>query len=178
MELRKIFNTDLLLSLENAIFTLGISWCVNLSASQYDINRGDKFESFSCPFDKLQNNFDRYQEIEDACIKMHEERNIKWSKKSSKLLIYPSSYDGVIHTDYNGSKEPKLTTITFLNSDWKSSWGGEILCYSDDQKVVVGGVTPQFGETFLFNGCMPHRALAPVRLSSLLRAVLVTKQEE
>ena len=71
-----------------------------------------------------------------------------------------------------------LTTITFLNSDWNPTWGGEILCYSDDLKVVLGGVVPQFGKTFVFNGKIPHRAVAPIRLSSLQRVVLVTKQKD
>jgi|TARA_Y100000114_G_scaffold49209_1_gene44887 hypothetical protein len=176
MELRQIFDTDLLLHLENVVFHSGVTWCFNSSGSHYDENIGGKFECFACPFYNLENHFDRYKEIEDACIKMHEERNTKWSKEHSKLLLYPSSYDGIMHID-NDSKTPKITTITFLNSDWKHTWGGEILCYSDDYKVVVGGVTPQFGKTFLFNGCMPHRALAPIRLSSLLRAVLVTKEK-
>ena len=69
-----------------------------------------------------------------------------------------------------------LTTITFINSDWNTSWGGEILCYSDDCKIVIGGVMPEFGKTFAFNGKIPHRAVAPIRLSSLMRIVLVGKE--
>ena len=177
MELREIFSKDLLLNLEKQIFSGGAPIILNNSGSEFDENLQEKFESFAIPFVELEKYFDQYQELEETCIKMHHEKNINWSKKNSKILIYPSGYDGVIHVDYSKG-EYKLTTITFLNSDWEKSWGGEILCYSDDCKVVIGGVTPEFGQTFLFNGRKPHRALAPIRLSSLLRAVLVTKEEQ
>jgi len=177
MELREIFSRDLLKNLERLIFSGGAPIGLNHSGSEFDEKLKQTFESFAIPFDRLEKYFDQYQEIENTCKKMYNERNINWCKEDSKILIYPSSYDGVIHTDY-WEGEYKLTTITFLNSDWKKSWGGEILCYSDDCRVVTGGVTPEFGQTFLFNGKKPHRALAPIRLSSLLRAVLVTKEEQ
>tara|TARA_R100000030_G_scaffold27857_3_gene20329 strand:+ start:1057 stop:1578 length:522 start_codon:yes stop_codon:yes gene_type:complete len=173
MELREIFSRDLLLSLEKCISN-GIPWGLNASGTQ----EVTSFESFMNMFETLEKYFHRYEELENSCKKMYEERNRKWCKKDSKILIYPSGYDGLIHTDYEEEEgDYKLTTITFLNIDWDKSWGGEVLCYSKDCRVVVGGVTPEFGKTFLFNGVLPHRALAPVRLSSLLRIVLVTKEQ-
>ena len=115
----------------------------------------------------------QYQNIADTFNKYYTNLNKKWHEENTKILLYPTGFDGIIHKDANMDI---LTTITFINSDWNTSWGGEILCYSDDCKVVIGGVVPQFGKTFAFNGRQPHRAVAPIRLSSLMRMVLVGKE--
>ena len=177
MELREIFDRQLILKLEETIFTQSLPWCLNHSDSKIDKQLGKFHESFAVVWQCLESHFEDIKKLENSCIKMYEERNRRWKKEDSKILIYPSGYDGLIHRDY-GNEINKLTTITFLNSGWEKSWGGEILCYSDDCKVVLGGVTPEFGQTFLFDGSKPHRALAPIRLSSLMRAVLVTKEAD
>jgi hypothetical protein len=177
MELKEIFDKQLLLKLEKQLFTTSIPWCLNNSDSKINPEIGKFHESFSVIWKELEKYFDDIEKLTETCHKMYEKRNLKWRKEDSKVLIYPSGYDGIIHKDYNEASN-KLTTITFLNSEWHKSWGGEILCYSDDCKVVIGGVTPDFGQTFLFDGSKPHRALAPIRLSSLMRAVLVTKEED
>ena len=115
----------------------------------------------------------QYQNIADTFNKYYTNLNKKWHEENTKILLYPTGFDGIIHKDANMDI---LTTITFINSDWNTSWGGEILCYSDDCKVVIGGIVPQFGKTFAFNGRQPHRAVAPIRLSSLMRMVLVGKE--
>ena len=176
MRLEEIFDKQVLVDLESAIFNTALPWALNISDSKIDVQIGKNHESFAVEFSFLKD-FKHYEYLKETCNKIYTDRNLKFCENDSKILIYPSGYDGIIHRDTTEGKEI-LTTITFLNSHWQKSWGGEILCYSQDCKVVVGGVVPEFGKTFLFDGGMPHRALAPIRLSSLMRAVLVTKQDK
>ena len=175
MRLEEIFDKQVLFDLESAVFKQALPWALNFSDSKIDSVIGKNHESFAVNFPYLKD-FKHYDYLKQTCNKIYNDQNLKFCEKDSKILIYPSGYDGIIHRDTTEGKD-SLTTITFLNSEWKKSWGGEILCYSQDCKVVVGGVVPEFGKTFLFNGGMPHRALAPIRLSSLMRAVLVTKED-
>jgi len=175
VRLEEIFDKQVLFDLESAIFKQALPWALNYSNSKIDSVIGKNHESFAVNFPYLKD-FKHYDYLKETCNKIYIDQNLKFCEKDSKILIYPSGYDGIIHRDTTEGKDI-LTTITFLNSEWKKSWGGEILCYSQDCKVVVGGVVPEFGKTFLFNGGMPHRALAPIRLSSLMRAVLVTKED-
>ena len=176
MRLEEIFDKQVLFDLESAIFNQALPWALNMSASKIDTALGKNHESFAVLFSDLKN-FKHYDYLLETCTKIYTKENLKLCEEHVKILIYPSGYDGVIHRDSEDDREV-LTTITFLNSEWKKSWGGEILCYSQDCKIVVGGVVPEFGKTFLFNGGMPHRALAPIRMSSLIRAVLVTKEQK
>ena len=176
MELREIFDQQVLKELEEGLFFESFTWRMNFSGSQLNKNIGKNFECFALNFDNLKS-FKHYDYLRKTCNKIYTDRNLRFDELRSKILIYPSGYDGLIHVD-SSTTDNILTTITFLNSDWQKTWGGEILCYSKDCKVVVGGVVPDFGKTFLFNGAMPHRAIAPIRMSSLLRTVLVTKEQE
>ena len=174
MQLVEIFDQEILKNLEKDIFEgkcrIGFT---NASGSEYNEALKNVVESFNIPLSKLQEK-DYYDYILITASKFYAKNNKRLNVEKSKILIYPSAHDGLIHTDMN---KDYLTTITFLNSHWEPTWGGEILCYSDDLKVVLGGVTPQFGKTFAFNGKIPHRAVAPIRLSALQRVVLVTKEK-
>ena len=64
----------------------------------------------------------------------------------------------------------------FFNIDWGYNFGGEILVYDDNYRIIDGTV-PIFGASFIFRSYLKHRAVAPVRLSSLVRCVLVTKSK-
>ena len=176
MELREIFDKQVLKELEKELYGKSFNWIMNCSGSSFNNDLGKNFESLAMYFHDLKN-FKHYDYITETCNKIYTDKNRKFCGTKSKILMYPSGYDGLIHVD-SSTTDNILTTITFLNSDWQKTWGGEILCYSTDCKVVVGGVVPDFGKTFLFNGAMPHRAIAPIRMSSLLRTVLVTKEQE
>jgi len=176
VRLEEIFDRQVLFDLESAIFNQALPWALNMSDSKIDTALAKNYESFSVLLSDLKN-FKHYDYLLETCNKIYIDQKLKFCEKDSKILIYPSGYDGIIHRDTTEGIDI-LTTITFLNSEWKKSWGGEILCYSQDCKIVVGGVVPEFGKTFLFNGGMPHRALAPIRMSSLIRAVLVTKEQK
>ena len=147
MRLEEIFDKQVLLDLENAIFNSALPWSLNISDSKIDTQIGKNHESFAVDFSYLKD-FKHYDYLKETCNKIYTNRNLKFCENGSKILIYPSGYDGIIHRD------------------------------TSEGKVVVGGVVPEFGKTFLFDGGMPHRALAPIRLSSLMRAVLVTKQDK
>lgn len=173
MQLLEIFkDKSKLKKLEEDVLYGGIGLCfVNESGTQFNKSFTNLTESFNRMFFTIKEK-EYYQYFVDVAEAFYKENNAKLDLNQTKILAYPSNFEGIIHKDHN---EDCLTTITFLNSVWDRTWGGEILCYSDDLKIVIGGVTPEFGKTFAFNGKIPHRAIAPIRVSSLLRIVLVTK---
>lgn len=132
------------------------------------------FESFAVNLETLSAYFEKYEELLNITDSFYKNINLKTDLKLSKILFYPSGYDGKIHFDCPPDNKELVTSITFLNSDWQPSWGGEILIYDDNHRVVDGTV-PVFGGSFIFRSYLKHRAVAPTRLSSLIRCVLVTK---
>lgn len=175
MQLLEIFSDkEKLKQLEEDIFygKIGLIFA-NESGTSYNNTFTNLTESFCKTLSSLSDR-SYYHYIVNEAENFYKSHNKKIDLDRSKILAYPSTFDGIIHKDHE--KQDCLTTITFLNSNWDPTWGGEILCYSNDLKVVIGGVTPQFGKTFAFNGGLPHRAVAPVRVSSLLRIVLATKE--
>ena len=175
MQLLEIFSDkDKLKQLEEDIMygEIGLMFA-NESNTSYNNTLANITESFFKVLSDLSDRSYYHYLVNEAEI-FYKSHNKKIDLDRSKILAYPSTFDGIVHKDH--AKEDCLTTITFLNSNWDPTWGGEILCYSNDLKVVIGGATPQFGKTFAFNGGTPHRAVAPVRVSSLLRIVLATKE--
>jgi len=81
--------------------------------------------------------------------------------------IYPSGFDGSIHTD------SKQNTPTFLYciSPWKAEWGGEFIVY-DENKEAKEVASFKQDRLIVFDGKYPHRATAPTRVSSLLRTTV------
>ena len=71
--IKRNFLEDLILNLESCIFSSGVPLTMNASGTQ----KVAAFESFSVSFERLEKYFDRYQELESVCKKMHEERNTK-----------------------------------------------------------------------------------------------------
>ena len=173
MILIDLFDKEVLKELEQEIINAELPMSfTNASKTTLDSNLSEIPESFIINHDNLKK-YKQYEKIPNTFYKYYVNRNKQWHEENTKILLYPTGFDGIIHKDANMDI---LTTITFINSDWNTSWGGEILCYSDDCKIVVGGVMPEFGKTFAFNGKIPHRAVAPIRLSSLMRIVLVGKE--
>ncbi len=58
-----------------------------------------------------------------------------------------------VHSDFNRHPENglanKMVFITYLNSGWCPSWGGELELWDADQKNCVAKITPEFGKTIL-----------------------------
>jgi len=147
----------------------------NLSNSSFNSNLSKLSESLFIQFSYLEKE-SFYNTLKNKCLELHKKFNSNLNLNQCKILIYPTGYDGIVHLDsfYENIKN-NITTITFLNSDWHKTWGGEILLYDKKISKVIAGEIPEFGKTFIFNSNMPHRAISPIRLSSLYRIVLVTK---
>lgn len=88
--------------------------------------------------------------------------------------IYPSGFDGTIHTDYN--EENKPTFLFCSNSRWEPEWGGEFIIYND-QKEATKVFSYKPNRLIVFDGRLPHRAVAPTRVSSLLRSTIAFQCE-
>ena len=86
--------------------------------------------------------------------------------------IYPSGFDGTIHTDSSHS------TLTYLYcvSPWKPEWGGEFIIY-DENREAKSVTSFKQDRLIIFDGKYPHKATAPTRLSSLLRATIAFQTE-
>lgn len=86
------------------------------------------------------------------------------------LNVYPSGYDGSIHVDYN--KDSNLPTFLYLATpSWEKRWGGEFILY--DTKLEANQVVSCVEDRLIvFDGSLPHRAVGPTRLTSLLRTTI------
>ena len=169
----KIYPENILRNLE----TLCFSGTLPLSLSNYANQEEEEqrtFESFAINLETLDAYFKQYEELINITDNFYKNINLNTDLRLSKILFYPSGYDGKIHFDCDPHEKELVTSITFLNSDWQPSWGGEILVYDDDHRILDGTV-PVFGKSFIFRSYLKHRAVAPIRLSSLIICVLVTK---
>ena len=86
--------------------------------------------------------------------------------------IYPSGFDGSIHTDSDYS----TPTYLYCVSPWKAEWGGEFIVY-DENKEAKEVASFKQDRLIVFDGKYPHRATAPTRVSSLLRTTIAFQTE-
>ena len=61
--------------------------------------------------------------------------------------------------------------------DWKPEWGGEFIVY-DENREAKTATSFKEDRLIIFNGSLPHRAVAPIRLSSLLRVTIAHQCKE
>lgn len=85
------------------------------------------------------------------------------------LNVHPSGYDGTIHTDYVGENLP--TFLYCVTPGWLPEWGGEFIGYNEKFEAVSVNSFKE-DRLIIFDGGLPHRSVAPTRLSTLLRATL------
>jgi len=78
----------------------------------------------------------------------------------------PSGCDGFEHTDREG-----LTAILMINPVWKKEWGGEFLCYNDNNEIIYAS-TYKPGRLIIFDGKKPHRGLGPNKFFDVLRVTI------
>tara|TARA_R100000030_G_scaffold44114_1_gene33311 strand:- start:1653 stop:2186 length:534 start_codon:yes stop_codon:yes gene_type:complete len=171
----KIYPDSLLQNLETVCFNGELPFSFHNFATQEQQSK-NQFESFHTRFEILSKYFNQYEELLKITDNFYKNLGMQTDIKKSKILFYPSGYDGTVHYDCPPDNKELVTTITFLNTDWGYNFGGEILVYDDNYRIIDGTV-PIFGASFIFRSYLKHRAVAPVRLSSLVRCVLVTKSK-
>lgn len=84
--------------------------------------------------------------------------------------IHPSLYDGIIHEDYTGGNQSP-TYLYCATPGWLPDWGGEFIIY-DNNKEAKQVVSYKEDRLIIFDGSLPHRAVGPTRLSTLLRVTI------
>jgi SM-20-related protein len=75
--------------------------------------------------------------------------------------IYNSGTGYAKHSDVlNGKKNRILTTVLYLNEDWLSRDGGELVLFEPEGIEVIATVTPKFGTMIIFlSESFPHEVL-------------------
>lgn len=69
------------------------------------------------------------------------------------------------HVDaFKGQSNRVLTTVLYLNHDWRSDEGGELLIYQPDTDVVIERVCPEHGRFVIFlSEQFPHEVVKSMR---------------
>lgn len=65
------------------------------------------------------------------------------------------------HVDaFKGNSARKVSTILYLNPNWNTSDGGELVVYSPDGEQVLEKISPEYGKLVLFlSEVFPHEVL-------------------
>ena len=69
------------------------------------------------------------------------------------------------HRDsFNGGRNRVLSSVLYLNPDWRADQGGELVIYDPDDGRQLGMVSPEFGTLVLFlSEIFPHEVLPAMR---------------
>ena len=71
----------------------------------------------------------------------------------------PGAYYEKHRDAFKGQSNRIVSCVTYLNSEWRSSWGGELVIYSDDGNTLAK-VLPERGTVVLFlSEEFPHEVL-------------------
>jgi len=83
----------------------------------------------------------------------------------SHFSIYQPGMFYKTHIDaLKGKSNRVLSTVLYLNSDWVSQDGGELLLYSESQQTTLATVMPNMGHMVIFlSEKFPHQVLAAHR---------------
>ncbi|MGZ8257424.1 MAG: 2OG-Fe(II) oxygenase [Gallionella sp.] len=75
--------------------------------------------------------------------------------------IYESGMGYAKHVDaLQGAKNRVLSSVLYLNPDWQTGDGGELLLFAPDGNSVLETLTPKFGTMILFlSETFPHQVL-------------------
>ncbi|MFM2407841.1 MAG: hypothetical protein RL358_583 [Pseudomonadota bacterium] len=79
----------------------------------------------------------------------------------SHYAIYAAGAGYAKHVDaLQGAKNRVLSSVLYLNPDWHSGDGGELLMFAPDGDTVLETLTPQLGTMILFlSETFPHQVL-------------------
>lgn len=114
--------------------------------------------------------------------KLHEQypQTSEYSFKLQSSIAGGKTYglDGGIHTDkdvnYNELGDGYMTLCFFPNEEWNPEWGGEFQFF-DDNGNVIATYYPLPNTCLVFDSNIPHRGLAPLRNSKVLRKYISYK---
>jgi SM-20-related protein len=75
--------------------------------------------------------------------------------------IYSAGAGYAKHSDVlNGKKNRVLTTVLYLNEDWKGEDGGELVLFNPSSDRVIATIVPKFGTMAIFlSESFPHEVL-------------------
>lgn len=79
----------------------------------------------------------------------------------SHYAIYAAGAGYAKHLDaLQGAKNRVLSSVLYLNPDWQSGDGGELLLYAADGAKILATLTPRYGTMILFlSETFPHQVL-------------------
>lgn len=79
----------------------------------------------------------------------------------SHYAIYGAGTGYAKHSDVlNGKKNRILSTVLYLNEDWQSRDGGELILFEPTGTAVIATVAPKFGTMIIFlSESFPHEVL-------------------
>lgn len=83
-------------------------------------------------------------------------------------MLYP-------HTDCMPDAK-ELTSLWFIQDEWKYEWGGETIFYNKDKDAEVV-VTPKPGRLVIFDGAIEHAGNAPHKICTKPRYTFALKYE-
>ncbi len=81
----------------------------------------------------------------------------------------------MIHCDCLAENDRQYTLIHYANWSWEANWHGETIFYDRQGKDAVAVVSLKPGRVILFNGNIPHSAIAPSRIASFPRYTIANK---
>jgi Rps23 Pro-64 3,4-dihydroxylase Tpa1-like proline 4-hydroxylase len=85
------------------------------------------------------------------------------------LNVYPPGFDGTIHKD---SENEKIPTFLYCGTpNWHRNWGGEFIIY-DNKFEAKEVISFQEDRMIIFDGSLPHRAIAPSKNCPILRTTI------
>lgn len=74
---------------------------------------------------------------------------------------YPEGAFYRVHLDtFQGTDRRLISTVLYLNPDWQTGDGGELVIYEHDQGRILETIEPRFGHmVFFLSGEFPHEVL-------------------
>ena len=99
--------------------------------------------------------------MENLRLKLNEALYLGLFDYECHYAIYGAGTGYAKHSDVlNGKKNRVLTTVLYLNENWQSSDGGELVLFEPDGTEVLATVAPKFGTMIIFlSESFPHEVL-------------------
>lgn len=79
----------------------------------------------------------------------------------SHFALYKSGDFYKKHLDsFRGQANRMVTTVLYLNPNWQSDWGGELVIYNEESSCQLAVITPEMGKLVVFmSEQIPHEVL-------------------